>query len=297
MLSFIKRAILVGLALVASTPAFASRQVTDELGRQVTVPDQPHRVICLAPSLTEIVYALGGGEGVIGVTDYADFPVDARGKPSVGGLIDPNIEKIVSLHPDLVLATREINRPETVEQLERFGIPVFVVYPQGLEGILRSIRSVGQALNRAAEATALASRLEEKRRAIADRVKGLARPTIFVVIWHDPVITVGENAFITEVISVAGGVSVTADIPQAWPQISMEELLRRSPDFLLLFHGQHGGMTIDELKARSGWNRLEAVRRNRVIYMDERLEHSSPIVFEALEELAEKLHPEAFVRK
>jgi len=294
MLGSVKRATLVSLALLATLPLFASRQLTDELGRRVTVPDQPHRIISLAPSLTETVYALGLGDVVVGVTDYTDYPPEARAKPSVGGLIDPNLEKIVSLRPDLVLATREINRRETVEQLVRFGIPVFVVDPQGLRGILVSIKNIGQATHRAAEGSVLASRLEKKWKTVADRIKGLPRPTVFVPIWYDPVITAGKTAFITQVISAAGGESVTADIPQAWPQISMEEVLRRSPDFLLLIHGRQGGITIAELKVREGWSRLDAVRQNHVIYIDERLEHSSPVVFDALEELAQKLHPEAF---
>jgi iron complex transport system substrate-binding protein len=296
-LSFAKRAILVGLTLLLGTPALAARNVTDELGRHVTVPDHPQRIICLAPSLTETVYALGLGDAIAGVTDYTTFPPKARTKPSVGGLVDPSMEKIMSLHPDLVLAMDEINRKETVEQLERFGISVFVISPHGLQGILLSIQHIGEVLNRTSEARALVTRLEAKEDAVVARVKGLARPKVFVDIWYDPVITAGGKAFITEVISAAGGESVTADIPQAWPQISMEEVLRLSPDFLILMNGSHGGITLEELKTREGWDRLEAVRQNHVIYMDERLEHPSPVVFDALEDLAKKLHPEAFEPK
>jgi iron complex transport system substrate-binding protein len=111
------------------------------------------------------------------------------------------------------------------------------------------------------------------------------------------VITAGSKAFITDVISAAGGKSVTADIPQAWPQISMEEVLRRSPDFLLLIKGLHGGITLELLKARPGWDQVNAVRDSRVIYMDERMELPSPLVFDALEELARELHPSGFERK
>ncbi len=297
MLSFAKRAILVGLTLLLGTPALAERNVTDELGRHVTVPDHAQRIICLAPSLTETVYALGLSDAIAGVTDYTTFPPEARTKPSVGGLVDPSMEKIMSLHPDLVLAMDEINRKETVDQLEHFGISVFVISPHGLQGILLSIQHIGEVLNRTSEARALVTRLEAKEDAVVARVKGLARPKVFVVIWYDPVITVGGKAFITEVISAAGGEAATAEIPQAWPQISMEEVLRRAPDFLILMNGSHGGITLEELKTREGWNRLEAVRQNHVIYMDERLEHPSPVEFDALEDLAKKLHPEAFEPK
>src|SRR5206468_12049881 len=120
----------IGLFLLVSAPALAFRELTDELGRNVSVPDDPHRIICLAPSLTETVYALGVGAAVAGVTDYTEYPPEAGTKPSVGGLTNPSMEKIVALHPDLVLAMREINRRETVEGLANFAIPVFVVDPQ-----------------------------------------------------------------------------------------------------------------------------------------------------------------------
>jgi iron complex transport system substrate-binding protein len=294
MMSFIKRLASVGVVLMLAAQSLSSRELIDELGRHVDVPQNPRRIICLAPSITETVFALGRGEDVIGVTDYTEYPPEARLKTSVGGLIDPSTEKIISLHPDLVFATREINRRETVDELERLGISVFVIEPQGLKGILASILDIGKALNCSREAEALVKKLDEKRRQVAARVEGLPRPKVFLLIWHDPVVTAGGKAFITEVISAAGGESTTADIPQAWPRISLEEVLRRSPDFLLLVKGSHQGITLDELKRRAGWNRLKAVRENRVVYTDERLEHSSPLVFDALEDLARKLHPQAF---
>ena len=283
--------------LAHSSPAFASRRVTDELGRTVLVPDQPHRILCLTPSLTETVYELGAGESVVGVTDYTEFPAEARAKPSVGGLVDPSMEKIVALGPDLVLMAARLNRPETLRQLEDLSLTVFVVDPQGLEGILKMVQSVGEAIHRDAEARIVVKRLAQKRDAVLSRVKGLPRPKILVVIWYEPVLTAGSKAFITDAISAAGGDSVTADIPQAWPQISMEEVLRRSPDFLLLIKELHGGITLDVLKAHAGWDRLDAVRNARVIYVDERMELPSPSMFYALEGLARVLHPSDFPDK
>ena len=294
MLISFRRITSVGLLLLLSVQSLVSRDLIDEVGRHVDVPQDPHRIICLAPSITETVFALGKGAQVVAVTDYTEYPPEARLKTSVGGLIDPSIEKIVSLRPDLVLATREMNRRETVEELDRFRIPVFVINPQGLEGILASVWDIGKALNCSREGEALVKQLDEKRRRVAVQLAGLARPKVFVLIWHDPVITAGSGAFITEVISAVGGESATADIAQTWPQISLEEVLRRSPDLLLLVKGSHQGVRLDELKQRAGWNRLKAVRENRVIYADERLEHSSPLVFDAIEDLARKLHPSPF---
>ena len=285
------------LALASAYPAFASRRVTDELGRTVLVPDQPHRIVCLTPGLTETVYKLGAGDAVAGVTDYTEFPAEARTKPSVGGLVDPSMEKIAALAPDLVLMAANLNHEETIHQLEDLSIPVFVVDPQGLAGILKMIQSVGEAIGRGPAARALVQQLAEKRDAILSRVSGLPRPKILVVIWYDPVLTAGSRAFISEAIAVAGGDSVTADIPQAWPQVSMEEVLRRSPDFLLLIKELHGGITLDTLRAHAGWDRLDAVRNARVIYVDERVELPSPSVFDALDGLARSLHPSEFPAK
>jgi iron complex transport system substrate-binding protein len=292
--AFNRATILIGLYLLVCAPVLASRELKDELGRHVTLPDDPQRVVCLAPSLTETVYALGLGAIVVGVTDFTDYPPEAQTKPSVGGLTDASLEKIISLHPDLVLGMAEINREETVEELEHVGIPVFVVDPQGLQGIMASIQHVGDALNRTRDAARLLKRLEDHRAAVAARVKGRPQFKVLVVIWYDPVITAGSKSYITDVIAAAGAESATAEIPQAWPEISLEEVLRRSPDFVLLVRGVHGGITLEDLKTHAGWDQLEAVRHNHVIYMGERLFRPSPVVFDALEQLAKQLHPEAF---
>ena len=286
--------ILVVAYLFVCGPLLGSRDLKDELGRTVHLPEHPQRVVCLAPSLTETVYALGLGDVVVGVTDFTDYPPAARTKPSVGGLDNASVEKIVSLHPDLVLSLGVINREETVDEVERVGIPVFVVNPQGLHGILASIQHVGDALNRSDEARRLIIHLEEQRRSISARVERLARPKVLVVIWYDPVVTAGSGSYITDVIFGAGGQSATADLAQPWPQISLEEVVRRAPDFLLLVRGAHGGITEQDLAAHAGWDRLIAVRNHHIIYMDERLFRPSPVVFDALESLAKQLHPEAF---
>ncbi len=291
---FTRVTVLIGLYLLVCAPAMASRELKDELGRKVTLPDNPQRVVCLAPSITETVYALGLGAVVVGVTDFTNYPPEAQTKPSVGGLTDASLEKIISLHPDLVLAMPHLNRQETVEELEHIGIPVFIVDPQGLHGIMASIQHVGDALNRSSVARRLLKRLEDRRADVAARVKGWPRPKVLVVIWYDPVTTAGSKSFITDVISAAGAESITADMAQAWPQISMEEVMRRSPDFLLLVSGAHGGISREDLKARAGWDQIEAVRDNHLIYMGEQLFHPSPVVFGALEQLAKELHPEAF---
>jgi iron complex transport system substrate-binding protein len=287
--------LLVALAC-AVTASAADRELVDATGRHVRVPATPHRVVALAPSITETIYSIGAGDAVVGVTDFTDWPPDARQRPSVGGIVNPSIEKLVSLRPDLVIATREANHQDTIDELDRLGISVFVVDPQGLDGILDSVRQVGHALNRSREADQLVDRLRIRRDAVITRVRGLVRPRVLLVIWPDPVITIGRHAFITDVINAAGGQSVTEDLSQQYPQISLEEVLRRNPDWLLLPANGHQPILLADLERRPGWDRAEAVRGHRVMYYDERLDHSSPRAFDALEDIAKQLHADAFSR-
>jgi len=288
---FIVVAVACGLAASA-----ADRELVDALGRRVRVPSAPHRIVALAPSITETIYSIGAGDDVVGVTDFTDWPAEAQRRPSVGGLVNPSIEMLVSLRPDLVIASREVNHKETLDELDRLRIPLFVVDPQGLDGVLESVRQVGRALNRSSDADRLVDRLRARRDAVVTRVRGLARPRVLLVIWADPFVTIGRSAFIPDVVRAAGGQSVTDDLSQQWPQISLEEVLRRNPDWLLLPANGHQPISLADLERRPGWDRIEAVRRQRVIYYDERLDHSSPRAFDALEDLAKHLHAEAFSR-
>ena len=163
-----RSALLVLTLLMASAcslvPAHASRTLQDETGRKVTVPDHPHRVICLVPSVTDAVFALGSGDDVVAVSDYTTYPPEALKKPSIGSLVKPSIETILSFHPDLVLGTNIPGSAETATQLEAVGIPVYLVDPHGLAGILRSVESLGEALNRTPQADALNASLSQARR-------------------------------------------------------------------------------------------------------------------------------------
>jgi iron complex transport system substrate-binding protein len=283
--------ILVLFSLIALFvgPCFASRTLTDEMGRTVVVPDHPHRVICLMPSVTDTVYALGAGDDVVGISDYTKYPVAALTKPSVGDLIKPSIETILSLHPDLVIGVQPKGPMEVTVQLERAGIPIFLVSPHGIAGILHSVDTIGLALNRARRADALVHSLEQRMDAVKARTKDQPAPRVFMPVWYDPITTIGKNAFITEIIEAAGGRSVTDDLPTEWPQISMEVVLGRAPDALLLVRG--GKMTLAVLQDRPGWSSMAAVRAKRVYYVDDRINYPSPLAIDALEDLAKEFHP------
>jgi cobalamin transport system substrate-binding protein len=287
-------AVVTCLVFSASAIGAPTRGVTDGVGRRVELPDSPHRVVTLTPSLTEMVFSLDAGGDLVGVTDYTDYPPEAHTKPSVGGMVDPSIERIVALHPDVVFAESKANRASTIDALQHLGIPVFVIRAEGLDGILQAVQQVGTALNRTSAARTLVDRLRARREEVARRVTGLPKPRVFVLIWPDPVVTVGQHAFITDAVEAAGAICVTSDIPQLWPRLSLEEVVRLAPDTLVLIKGGHRTLAIDEMKTRPGWDRVPAVVANRFVEVDARFEHSSPVVFDALEELARLLHPQAF---
>ncbi len=282
--------VLVLLLLSLSPGAcLASRTLTDELGRKVVVPDHPHKLVCLAPSIVDDVYGLGAGSDVIAVSDYTTYPTDAAKKPSIGAPLNPSLEKIIALHPDLVLATGDINRIPAIDQLVRYGIPVFMVNPHGIPGIHRSVASLGDALNRHSEAAALLRDLQAREQSVRQRIQGKPVVRLFMPVWYDPIVTVGRHAFITELIEMAGGSSITSDIAQEWPQVSLEAILARNPDALLLIKGSK--ISLAELENRPGWQALAAVRERRAFYVDKLIELPSPAAIYAMEDLAKELHP------
>ena len=287
-LRFMRRCAAIA-ALCAALPAYAARNLTDELGRAVTAPDHPHRLICLAPSVVDDVYALGAGADVIAVSDYTEYPHEARSKPTVGLPLNPSMETIVSLHPDLVLGSGDSRSSETLNSLARLGIPVFMVSPHGIEGIYKSLLSLGQALGRESAANSVVAALRKREAAIRLRVQASPPVNLLMPIWYDPIMTIGKYAYITDLIAIAGGRSVTADIPQEWPQVSLEAVIARAPQALLLVKGS--GMSLESIQNRPGWQSLPALRNHRIYYVGPQIELPSPVAFDALEELAKQLHP------
>lgn len=280
---------LLLLLLLNPAVCFASRTLTDELGRTVAVPDHPQRLICLAPSVVDDVYSLGAGADVIAVSDYTTYPDDATRKPSIGAPLNPSLEKIISLHPDLVLGTGDMNHMPVIDQLARYGIPVFVVNPHGVAGIYLSIASLGHALNRDSDAARLLGDLKAREQHVHDRVRSKPVIRLFMPVWYDPIVTAGKHAFITELIGAAGGSSITDDIAQEWPQVSLEAVIARHPDALLLIRGSK--ISVADLAGRPGWQAMSAVREGRVYYVDKRIELPSPAAIYAMEDLAKQLHP------
>jgi iron complex transport system substrate-binding protein len=285
-----KKLIVLLLSLLpALLPCFGGRVAKDETGREVNLPDHPHRIICLVPSITDSVFSIGAGADVVAISDYTKYPAEALTRPSVGSIMSPSMETILSLHPDLVLGMPHANQQASLEELKTLGIPVYLVDPHGIDGILHSIVSLGVATDHEKGAQAEVEQLQRRIAAVRSGVAGKTVIKVFAPISYDPPITIGKGAFITEIIAAAGGKSITDDINQEWPHISMEAVVARAPEALLLVRG--GRISVDTLKTLPGWNVLPAVRTSRVYFVDKRVEFPSPVAIDALEDLARQFHP------
>ncbi len=277
------------LLLLLSCSAWAVHMERDETGRSVAVPDHAHRVISLAPSITNTIYALGGQSDLVGITDYTVYPAQAaREKPSVGKVVNPSLEHIIALHPDLVLALPEFNGAETIAGLERLGIPVFLFSTGDIANIYRSVESVGRVMGREREASDLIAQLRAREAKVRAQAEGKPRPSVVLVLSIDPLITAGRNAFITQMITAAGARSVTDDLKQDWLQMNVEAILPRKPDYILLM--KDGPVSLKDMQRSAGWQSLEAVQRGRVIVLDDRIQLPAPVAFDGLEDLAQQLH-------
>jgi len=273
----------------------AGREWTDEIGRRVQIPQDVERVVSLAPNLTEIVFALGLGNHLAGDTDYCDYPVEATKKPHVGGPVNPNLEKIVTLMPDLILATKSINRRETVSALDRIGLPVYVTDPHSVEGMIASVENIGSAMGAEKSGAALAGDLRGRLAGLDHRLAWSAPRRVLFVVWTDPIISVGRDTFVADALRRAGGRSVV-ETSAEWPHISMEEIVRLQPE-VLVFASSHGEDTqrdIDALRTRPGWKNLAAMRSGDIVVVSEAIIRPAPRIVDAIEQLARALHPKVF---
>lgn len=279
----------VSLLLLLTSCACAVHSLRDDAGRTVAVPDHVHRLVSLSPSLTNTIYALGAENDLVGITDYTLYPPEAaRQKPSVGAVVNPSLERIVALHPDMVLALPEFNGTETIAGLQRVGIPVFLFSTGNLSNIYRTITNVGQILGKEQQATALIANLRVRESKVRAQSASGPRPNVLLVLSVDPLITAGRNAFITEMIEAAGAMSTTDDLKQDWLQMNVEAVLPRKPDYILVM--KDGPVKLKDIQQRAGWSSLEAVQKGRVVVVDDRIQIPGPVAFEGLEDLARQIH-------
>jgi iron complex transport system substrate-binding protein len=271
------------------------RTVVDLTGRSVNVPRHPRRVVALAPSVTEIVYALGREDRLAGVTRFSNYPPAAQQLPKVGSYIHLDVERIVALRPDLCIAVKDGNPIAVVEQLEALGLPVFAVNPLDLETVMQSIEAIGGLLDAAAVARDVVADMRQRIARVEAKVAQTPlRPGVFLQIGISPIVSVGSSTFIHTLIEMAGGTNLAAG-PTPYPRFSREQVIALAPEVIVISSMARDAV-FEQVKAEwMQWPVIPAVRRDAVfIAPPDLFDRPSPRLVDALEVLAGLIHPNLF---
>ena len=275
---------------VASSPA---RVLTDDSGRRVSLPARVDRVVSLAPNLTEIVFAVGAGDRLVGDTTYCDYPEAAKQIAKIGDTSNPSLEQIISLKPQVVLVSTASQLEAFTQQLESHQVAVFVTDPTDLEGVFRSIDQIGDIVNHSAEASQLVAQLRARALAVENGVKNSQPVRVFYQVSAEPLYTAAHDAFVTDLMRRAGAISVTADVPGAWPKYSAESALAARPEAIILPTG--GSMGAANSSVNEALRNTPAVLSGRVYKINgDHLNRPGPRSVDGLEEMARALHPDPF---
>lgn len=288
-------ACVTGCSSRRETPAAtdATREFTDDAGRRVRVPASPQRIITLAPNLTEIVYAVGAGNRLVGDTTFCDYPPEAKQVEKVGDTLQPNIERIIALKPDIVLVSTASQLEAFTKQLNERAIPVFVTDPHDLEGVFQSIKTIGDLLGLQEQAEKLLGDLRARVAAIQDKVKDLQPVTVFYQVSAQPLWTAGKKSWITDLIRRAGGRSVTGDIEGDWMRYSDEAAFASHPDAIII--ATSDSMNGSNMEVATALQKSPAVLNKRVYGIKgDYLSRPGPRLVDGLEQMARVLHPEVF---
>jgi iron complex transport system substrate-binding protein len=281
-----------------ATPTPATLTFTDGLGREISLNGPAQKIISLAPSNTEILFAIGAGSQVVGRDQLSDYPAEAANVTDIGSSFEAlNTELIVSLEPDLVLAA-EINTPEQVKQLEDLGLTVYYLKnPLTLEEMYGNLELIAQMTGHETEAATLIESLKARVAAVDEKIAPLSsRPSVFYELdATDPAkpYTAGKGTFINLLIDRAGGFNIASEI-DGYPQLSLEQVVAAEPAFIILGDAAYG-VTPESIASRPGWENLSAVKNNQIFPFDDNLvSRPGPRLVEALEQLAKLLRPELF---
>jgi iron complex transport system substrate-binding protein len=309
-------AIIVLIASSASIYVFYQGQTSDsgleallnlmdDHGYKTSLAAYPEKIISVAPSTTEILFAVGAGDKVVAVTDYDDYPYDfaawiASGNmTSVGDFTNPNVEVITTLDPDLILASGGVQE-ESVDTLRELGYKVLVLDPTNIDGVLNNIRLVGNATDKSAEANALVNDIINRIDTVTNKVGNAAKPKVYYEVYYESTSswTIGSKAWQNELIEKAGGTNLFEDQQEDYYQYNVEALIDRNPDVIVLPASGMGTGELESLnavKVRPGWDTTNAVQNDRLYQIDSNIiERAGPRVADAIEQLAEFFHPELF---
>ncbi len=288
--------LLLALAVAAGLAQEKGKVVYDDLNSPLVLNSRPLRIVSLAPNLTEILFAIGLGERVVGVTRYCNYPPQAAEKEKVGGMVDPSLEKIQALHPDLVLAFRG-NPLRVLTRLKTLHFPVFVLDTgKSLQDLFQTIDKVGRAVQEEQRADVLISSLEEKyRRVTRSLEKVKAEPRVFLLLHGQGLWTCGGESYLNDILVRAKGINIAGRIPRTWLQLNREQLIHENPDVIIVMAKDETRFlqAKDRLQADSRLHEVNAIARNKIYFIDEDIaSRFGPRLLDALLEIARLLHPQ-----
>jgi iron complex transport system substrate-binding protein len=273
-------------------------EVVDQLGRTVVLDEPPQRIVSLAPSNSEILFALGLADRVVAVTDYCNYPPEAEAKPTIGGFSTPNMESIVALSPDLILAT-SIHEAKIIPQLESRGLTVLALNPKRIDDVLEAILLTGKVVGVDENAAELVTSMRQRIKAVTERTVGLApeqKPRVFYIVWHDPLMTAGSGTLQDELVEKAGGLNIAHELVD-YADISLEVVITANPGVIIAGagHGSGADQTFQYAQTEPRLRDTEARRNDRIYAIDADLtSRPGPRVVSGLEMFAQFIHPELF---
>ncbi|QUH21392.1 ABC transporter substrate-binding protein [Alkaliphilus sp. B6464] len=277
--------------------------IVDGFGNSVTIEKQPERVVSIAPSQTEILFALGLEDKIVGVSDFCDYPIEALEKEKVGNAFAINVEKILELNPDVVFLYNEA-LPESIEQIKASGIAVMLYSPETIDEIFNTILQLGEVMGVEEESEQIVNEMQEKRDNIVDKAKNEKKARVFYQVWDEPLMTAGEGSFINELITLAGGENIAADGDGAYPQYSVEAMVEKDPEIYIAPAHTAENFTLNPeqmkelkniIKSRPGYDVITAVKNDKIELLDPNIVSRPGVrTIEALELFAKAIHPEVF---
>ncbi len=291
---------LTAISIGCSQPSLPAT-LTDDLGREVRLEGVPRRIVSLAPSNTEILFALGLEDKIVGVTEFCDYPEAAKAKQEIGGFSTVDIEQVVALEPDLILAT-SIHEKTVIPALEKVGLAVIALAPKTLDAGLANLALVGVVTGQGQEASRLVSGLEQRVKAVTAKTGKLAeteRPRTLYLTWHDPLWTVGSGTLQDDLINKAGGRNIAYDL-SGHKTIDLEAVIHRNPEVVIVIsgHGKAEDLPYHHVLNEPRLRPTEAVITGRVYQVDADIfSRPTPRMVDGLEQLARLIHPELFPRQ
>jgi len=267
----------------------------DEVGRTLEVNGPPQRIISVAPNVTEILFALGLEDRLVGVSVYCQYPPAALKKEKIGGYINPSLEKIVALRPNLVIGIAEGDLKTFVDKLAGLNVPVYITNPRDALEVLTSIQKIGEVTFAPEPARKISRSMEERVRGVQEKVQGQPRPRVLHILDFNPLISAGKGTFVDDLIRLAGGRNVAETATGKYPRFSMEEVLVQDPEVILLASMKSQDPMVKQRRWWERWKTISAVKQGRIYVLDSDLIHRpSPRMAEGLEQVAKAIHPEVF---